>query len=574
MNNNIWATRVNYLFVFLTINYGLFSRFIIHIDSGKYGLIALSVLVLVMAPQRFKTLQNSKPIKYWLIWCIYAFLNYYLHPHVVTIDVFALYRRIFIPLIVMTVVALEYEKCSSKLLWLCLFTASFHMVFGYYFDPGILFRIDDEDRVLGNSYAITSSFVLFYSAILNRKNKIKTPLFAILAVIAMIVLAMSGTRKAFGAGAIFLAFWIFSDFNFNRIRTWVTVALLLYAGYLGYNQLMENTFIGQRMELIEEQGEDNLPPDAPQILQVFGDRASHYYYGWKKFLDYPFFGVGTGQSRIKQTSTFVDMYLYTHTEYITQLSDQGIVGFILFLMFYYWIAVHVIKAQRLKNATARCMLGGLVGLLFFYLTAWAWEFPYYFICLGVLIGYCRSTANEVSICRTIQHDSYINYHPKTQNMGHYIPYEIPFPKWAAILLSVIAIGAGCYVVSNVIVQDKVEVGAVQELAEEAGIEESLASEKPVAKEEPEWEKYNKMDSRLSGGSYYIMGLDRIVKARAGDNAEKIAKRVYGRAEGCCYIEVYNGIKATTELEEGREIKIPKLESKQAVRKRLKQQTKE
>ena len=83
-----------------------------------------------------------------------------------------------------------------------------------------------------------------------------------------------------------------------------------------------------------------------------------------------------------------------------------------------------------------------------------------------------------------------------------------------------------------------------------------------------------MDSRLSGGGYYIMGLDRIVKAREGDNAEKIAKRVYGRAEGCCYIEVYNGIKATTELEEGREIKIPKLESKHAVRKRLKQQTKE
>ena len=95
---------------------------------------------------------------------------------------------------------------------------------------------------------------------------------------------------------------------------------------------------------------------------------------------------------------------------------------------------------------------------------------------------------------------------------------------------------------------------------------------PVATDEPEWERYNKMDYRLSVGGYYIVGLDRIVKARAGDNAEKIAKRVYGSAEGCCYIEVYNGIKATTELEEGREIKIPKLESKQSVRKKLKQQT--
>ena len=36
--------------------------------------------------------------------------------------------------------------------------------------------------------------------------------------------------------------------------------------------------------------------------------------------------------------------------------------------------------------------------------------------------------------------------------------------------------------------------------------------------------------------------------------------------------IFCGIKATTELEEGREIKIPKLESKQSVRKKLKQQT--
>ena len=71
-----------------------------------------------------------------------------------------------------------------------------------------------------------------------------------------------------------------------------------------------------------------------------------------------------------------------------------------------------------------------------------------------------------------------------------------------------------------------------------------------------------MDSRLLAGGYYIVGLDTIVKARAGDNAEKIAKRVYRSTKGSCYIEVYNGIKATTVLEEGREIKIPKLERKQ------------
>ena len=52
------------------------------------------------------------------------------------------------------------------------------------------------------------------------------------------------------------------------------------------------------------------------------------------------------------------------------------------------------------------------------------------------------------------------------------------PKWAAILLSVVTIGAGCYVVSSVLVQDKVEVGVVQELAEEGGNEKPVDSESP------------------------------------------------------------------------------------------------
>lgn len=137
-----------------------------------------------------------------------------------------------------------------------------------------------------------------------------------------------------------------------------------------------------------------------------------------------------------------------------------------------------------------------------------------------------------------------------------------FPKWAAILLSVIAIGAGCYIVSSVIMKDDKAIRDVQELSEKAGNEKPVVSEEPVDDDVPEWEKYNKMDSRLLAGGYYIMGLDTIVKARAGDNAEKIAKRVYRSTKGSCYIEVYNGIKATTVLEEGREIKIPKLERKQ------------
>ena len=79
-----------------------------------------------------------------------------------------------------------------------------------------------------------------------------------------------------------------------------------------------------------------------------------------------------------------------------------------------------------------------------------------------------------------------------------------------------------------------------------------------------YKKYEDMDSRVRTGAYYIVGTDQVVKARKGQTLGRISRSILG--EGMeCYMEVYNGMKATTVLEEGQDILIPKL----VVKKRLK-----
>ncbi len=74
------------------------------------------------------------------------------------------------------------------------------------------------------------------------------------------------------------------------------------------------------------------------------------------------------------------------------------------------------------------------------------------------------------------------------------------------------------------------------------------------------DKYEAMDSRVRTGAYRIVGLDHKEKVKEGDNLKRIAKRTLG--EGMeCYIEVYNGLTATSPLKKGQEIKIPKVEWK-------------
>ena len=83
--------------------------------------------------------------------------------------------------------------------------------------------------------------------------------------------------------------------------------------------------------------------------------------------------------------------------------------------------------------------------------------------------------------------------------------------------------------------------------------------------EEEWARYQRMDARVRTGAYRIIGTSQVVKVKAGDTVERIAKRTLG-PDMSCYIEVYNGIKATTPLEVGQEVKIPKIELKKKKKK--------
>lgn len=86
------------------------------------------------------------------------------------------------------------------------------------------------------------------------------------------------------------------------------------------------------------------------------------------------------------------------------------------------------------------------------------------------------------------------------------------------------------------------------------------------KEEFDYKKYETMDSRVRTGAYYIIGVADTVKAREGDNSERLSRRYLGEGMAC-YIEVLNGINAKTQFEEGQKVMLPKLMLKKLMRKK-------
>ena len=75
------------------------------------------------------------------------------------------------------------------------------------------------------------------------------------------------------------------------------------------------------------------------------------------------------------------------------------------------------------------------------------------------------------------------------------------------------------------------------------------------------DKYDKQDERIRLGEYCIVGTDKVVTIKEGEDIGIISRRFLG-PDMELYVEVYNDISASTPLEVGQKIKIPKLELRQ------------
>lgn len=126
-----------------------------------------------------------------------------------------------------------------------------------------------------------------------------------------------------------------------------------------------------------------------------------------------------------------------------------------------------------------------------------------------------------------------------------------------------------------VVADTVETDSAKQVFATESATVSVATPDSVTKVQPKKEdvdylKYDDMDVRVKTGAYYIIGTQSVVQAREGDNVAKVSRRYLGEGMSC-YVEVYNGMSASTPLQAGQEIKIPKIIMKKTLKMRLEQQ---
>ena len=146
-------------------------------------------------------------------------------------------------------------------------------------------------------------------------------------------------------------------------------------------------------------------------------------------------------------------------------------------------------------------------------------------------------------------------------LGNYFPMNFPMKGEQLVEAPKPPVEMPNMVVEDTLVVDSTtEAEQPEEPIVEKPAEEPKPEVKPEVIEKAETDKYAAMDARVRTGAYRIVGTEKVVKVKEGDNLRRIAQRMLG-PDMECYIEVYNGLNAASPLKIGQEIKIPKLELK-------------
>ena len=150
--------------------------------------------------------------------------------------------------------------------------------------------------------------------------------------------------------------------------------------------LLENSIIGKRIQEIKAVGESANSSDI-EVLSFLGDRAYFYIEGWRLFNTSPITGIGLTNFIHKAEHSII-----IHSEYMVQLVENGIIGFVIFLIFIIILGKGLIRNVRKNKKETKYfvfLLGGFLGIMFICFTAWIYSFPQYFAFFGVAIGYIK-----------------------------------------------------------------------------------------------------------------------------------------------------------------------------------------
>ena len=402
------SSQVNYLFLVFVLTKDFFFSVLKAnaLNTANILLLLLSVAVAMTANRNYLRLLSVKPILFWSLWVVYAFLAW----AIIGIRSggkplnFILPSFVY-PIITMCIVCYEGNKDLRRTTLVVLVALSAYVIAGMLFqDHSAASSAWEDERgghQMGNKLPLKACILTFMACLAFIKGWIDKRWFIALSLFSLVTILYVATRKAFAGWMIVMGASLLSRFRLNKPRDWIRVLVLLLAALFVYNYIMAHTYMGVRMEGTVEQGMERNETDV-EALNYLGDRAMQYAWAWEEFLKHPLTGIGIHNYQAVTGSLF-----RLHTEYMVQLCECGLIGVTLYLLFVFGLlnTLSMSRGRTDKRLLFVC-LGGILCVLFINFTSWTYEGCHYFAMYGIILAVCNPVAAKAPAPRYSIIDSY------------------------------------------------------------------------------------------------------------------------------------------------------------------------
>jgi len=139
----------------------------------------------------------------------------------------------------------------------------------------------------------------------------------------IVMIVLTASRSGFITMLFLIAFWLMFCYyqNFKKHAAIYIVAIILLIPFLysGYSYLLDETYLGERLNVTVEK-EGGITTESRFLL---------YEQGFEMFKKNPLYGVGLSQFKYYAESKSI-----AHSEYMEILATTGLIGFVIMFFFY------------------------------------------------------------------------------------------------------------------------------------------------------------------------------------------------------------------------------------------------
>jgi len=362
-------------FIFLTVCWNIFQ-----IDAAMRIPLAWGIVLFCI---ELKAILKIKIVLIWLAWILYALCNSLYCGLPSTLADVSVW--LFLPLFMLMTSAyctIHNPVMMLRLMFFSMLICCMEMALRseLFMNFSLFNRISSANGVNANEIGIYLALLLPTGIALYYQNgKRFFPLLLLFIFLDMLMIFATASRTAFvlAFGGMTL---IFLCTRQNILKKVIILSIISYilinaAGFFGEFLIFER-LKNTEQELAETEIGDTF------LGKHLGDRAVYFYHAPKIFLKHPLNGVGFNNYILYSPSEHV-----CHVEVMSQLAEEGILGFSLFLLFFYAIGNKIYQNRRQKAS----LLWGIS--VAFFITVCAVNFAFFtsykyvfFMYLGYVLG--------------------------------------------------------------------------------------------------------------------------------------------------------------------------------------------